>query len=317
MSRKYCIYNLIIFCLLFHIDVSARVSYQGYMEGEYTYLSLPTSGKLLDLKVSRGDQVQQGQLLGELEPKPELLAVKEAEKKIAQVKAKLSDIRKGERPSEIAVWQAKLSGIQAELIFHEKSLNRRQDLFKTKAIEEESLNRAKMEYEKSKAKLEEILANITTSKLGGRSDQIVQVENELKAVEVFLQKALWWSDQKQLIAPITARVFDTYYMVGEYIKKETPILSLLAANDIKCVFYIPEPMLSKVKVGDLINVSCDNCRRGNIAKITYISTQADYTPPVIYSETMRSKLVYRVEAKLTKSKGDLLNPGQPIDVYLK
>jgi NTE family protein len=77
---------------------------------------------------------------------------------------------------------------------------------------------------------------------------------------------------------------------------------------------VVEARLGAIEVGDEVNVSCDACAPDLTAVISYISPDAEYTPPVIYSREMRAKLVYLVEAKPRQPTA--LRPGQPVDVTL-
>ena len=61
-------------------------------------------------------------------------------------------------------------------------------------------------------------------------------------------------------------------------------------------------------------LSCDSCPTGLSATISYIAPQAEYTPPVIYSESTRAKFVFLIEARPKPSEAALLNPGQPVTV---
>ena len=77
---------------------------------------------------------------------------------------------------------------------------------------------------------------------------------------------------------------------------------------------VPEPDLPKLAIGDEVKVTCDNCAADLTAKIYFIATSAEYTPPVIYSLDERNKLVYLIQAR--PSRPDSLRVGQPISVYL-
>jgi HlyD family secretion protein len=79
-------------------------------------------------------------------------------------------------------------------------------------------------------------------------------------------------------------------------------------------FFVPEPMLAEVHLGEKVALLCDNCPAGLAATISFISPQAEYTPPVIYSESTRAKLVYKVEARPPLQQAPVLNPGQPVTV---
>jgi HlyD family secretion protein len=82
----------------------------------------------------------------------------------------------------------------------------------------------------------------------------------------------------------------------------------------KLRFYVPETELPKLTIGDEVRVTCDNCAADLTAKIYFIATTAEYTPPVIYSLDERNKLVYLIQAR--PARPDVLRVGQPISVFL-
>jgi len=63
-----------------------------------------------------------------------------------------------------------------------------------------------------------------------------------------------------------------------------------------------------------VALACDGCPAGLTARISFVSPQAEYTPPVIYSNSARSKLVFMAEARPQGDAAALLKPGQPVDV---
>ena len=73
-------------------------------------------------------------------------------------------------------------------------------------------------------------------------------------------------------------------------------------------------MLALVHRGDPVTLACDNCPGNLTATISFIAPQVEYTPPVIYSEASRAKLVYMVEARPPREQATLINPGQPMAV---
>jgi HlyD family secretion protein len=78
-----------------------------------------------------------------------------------------------------------------------------------------------------------------------------------------------------------------------------PVLSLLPPANLKVRFYVPEPLLSTLSLGQVVAVACDSCGEGFSARISFISSEAEFTPPVIFSDKERAKLVFRVEARPT------------------
>lgn len=116
-------------------------------------------------------------------------------------------------------------------------------------------------------------------------------------------------------APVAGSVQQIYFRVGETVGAQRPVLSIMPPGNMKVRFYVPETELPKLAIGDEVKVTCDNCAPDLTARIYFISTSAEYTPPVIYSLDERNKLVYLVQAR--PSRPDALRVGQPVSVYLR
>jgi HlyD family secretion protein len=115
-------------------------------------------------------------------------------------------------------------------------------------------------------------------------------------------------------APVSGTVQQIYFREGETVAAQRPVLSIMPPGNMKVRFYVPEGDLPKLSIGEEVRVSCDNCAAGLTAKIYFLATQAEYTPPVIYSLDERSKLVYLVQAR--PARPETLRVGQPISVFL-
>jgi len=115
-------------------------------------------------------------------------------------------------------------------------------------------------------------------------------------------------------APVSGTVQQIYFREGETVPAQRPVISIMPPGNMKVRFYVPEADLPKLAIGDEVRVTCDNCSAGLTAKIYFIATSAEYTPPVIYSLDERNKLVYLVQAR--PSRPDALRVGQPVSVFL-
>ena len=115
-------------------------------------------------------------------------------------------------------------------------------------------------------------------------------------------------------APVAGTVQQIYFREGEMVPAQRPVLSIMPPGNMKIRFFVSEAELPKLAIGDEVSVSCDNCSPDLTAQIYFIATQAEYTPPVIYSLDERNKLVYLIQAR--PSRPDALRVGQPISVYL-
>jgi HlyD family secretion protein len=115
-------------------------------------------------------------------------------------------------------------------------------------------------------------------------------------------------------APVAGTIQQIYFREGEMVPERRPVLSIMPPGNMKIRFFVPETELPKLAIGDEVKVTCDNCSADLTAKIYFIATTAEYTPPVIYSLDERNKLVYLIQAR--PSRPDALRVGQPISVYL-
>lgn len=120
--------------------------------------------------------------------------------------------------------------------------------------------------------------------------------------------------RREIHAPVTGMVQQIYFREGELVPAQKPVLSILPPGNMKIRFYVPEPELPKLAIGEKVRVTCDSCAADLSADIYFISTTAEYTPPVIYSLDERNKLVYLIQARPNKPVS--LRVGQPVSVYL-
>jgi HlyD family secretion protein len=120
--------------------------------------------------------------------------------------------------------------------------------------------------------------------------------------------------RRNSFAPVSGTIQQIYFREGETVPAQRPVLSIMPPGNMKLRFFVPEPELPKLAIGDQVRVSCDNCAGDLTARIYFIATTAEYTPPVIYSLDERDKLVYLIQAR--PSRPDALRVGQPISVFL-
>jgi HlyD family secretion protein len=261
-------------------------------------------------------QVKAGDLLFALDSTPEQAARDEAERRLAQARANVEDVKKGKRPSEIDAIAAQLKQARAALTLAEKEFARQENLTRTPgATAELEFLRARSMRDQARQRVAQLEADLTTARLGSRSDLITAAEANLRAVEAALIKAEWDLSQKRQTSPQAGLVLDTLYREGEWIPAGRPVVALLPPQNIKVRAFVPETRIGSIHPGDSIRVSVDGVAGPFIGTIRYIPPQAEYTPPVIYSQESRSKLVFMIEAVFDPETSVNLHPGQPVDVH--
>ena len=241
--------TLAVLCLVTSCGRSGHHRIQGYVEGEFVYVSSQLSGPLQTLQVQRGDQVKSGDPLFILDNTVEKAALDQA---------------------------------HASLTFSEQDLARQEKL------------------------------SLTPGSASIRDLQLARSARDQDSQR--LAQAEWNFSQKQQAAPQSGLVFDTLYREGEWVEAGHPVVELLPPEDIEVRAFVPETEIGTIHPGDKARVFVDGVKEPFAGKLAYIFPQAEYTPPVIYSEESRSKLVYMIEVTFDPEIAAKLHPGQPVDV---
>ena len=121
-------------------------------------------------------------------------------------------------------------------------------------------------------------------------------------------------DRRKVASPVTGSVEQIYFRVGEMVPAGKPVVALLPPGNLKVRFFVNEAALPHIKLGDAVKVQCDGCADDLTAAVSFIARTSEFTPPVIYSNEERAKLVFLVEAR--PQRPDRLRVGQPVSVTL-
>lgn len=288
---------------------------QGYVEGEFVYVASPFAGALESLSIQRGRQVRLGDALFALERGSEKAARDEAERRLGQALANVEDAKKGKRPSEIDSLKAQLKHAQAALRLSTREVVRQEGLSQVPgAAVELEVDRARAARDQDRQRVAQLQADLDTALLGSRTDQVIAAEAEVHAREAALARADWEFAQKRQQAPKSGLVFDTLYREGEWVPAGRPVVVLLPPENIKVRAFVSETRVGTIRPGDHVQVAVDSVPQPLMGTVSYISPRAEYTPPVIYSQESRDKLVFMIEVVFDPQSAVNLNPGQPVDV---
>ena len=290
--------------------------WQGYLEGEFVYVAPPLSGQLETLAVEKGGRVEKGAPLFALEHAAEAASQRQAAEQLSATRARLADIRKGFRPSEIAALQARIEQARASAQLAQLDLKRQEALFHDQAISASDYDRARLTHEANVRAVEEISAQLRTARLGGRADAVAAAESDVRAAADALVRADWNLGQKAQASPCAALVYDTLYRPGEFVSAGSPVVALLPPGNLKVRFFVPEGDFGRLVAGARLLVSLTGRAEPLGAHVSYVSPQPEYTPPVLYNRDNRAKLVYMIEAVFDGAEARDLHPGQPADVSL-
>jgi len=282
----------------------------GYIEGEPLYLAAPIAGTVRVVNVVKGQDVAPGQPLFVVDPAQVQSQYGQAQAELAAAEAQAVDVRKGQRPVELAVFEANIAAAEAQARDARATLRRVEPLVRQGWYAKARLDDAKAAADAADAQVRAAKRQRDAATLGAREDQIRAADARVVQAQAAATGAGARLADVAPRAPGKARVEDVFFHAGEWAPANQPILSLLPDERIKVRFFAPERELSAYRIGRTVRFACDGCARNLTARIEFVSPRPEFTPPVIYSREARDRLVYLVEARPSVR----LNPGQPVDV---
>lgn len=291
--------------------------FQGYVEGEYLYLAAPQAGYLKTLDAQRGTRVTESQTLFVVADDPDYQALIEAQSRAKSAQQRLENLKQPRRPTEIAALEANLQAAQANQHLTQIQLQQHEKLISRHFVAQIKLDEARSAHQQAVAQVDAIKKQIATyENTLGREFEIRAAEADYMAAQAEIEQKRWTVDRKTVTAPTTGEITETYYQAGEWVPAGAAVASLLPDSRRRLRFFVPETQLSSLKIGDKVEADCDGCSEPIHAQINFISAQAEYTPPVIYSRGSREKLVFRIEAMPSPEQANRLRPGLPVDVRI-
>jgi len=291
------------------------IVWQGYAEADFVKLGPTQQGLLTAVAVARGDEVRTGALLFTQDDVDDRAARDQAAQMLAQADEQLVNLQKGGKPTEIEQAEANLADARATLVRATADLARGEAQLPIGGVSKQNVDQLRADHLSAQAKVAASQAALAQARAPmGREAEIQAQRASVAAARAALEMAAWRLAQRRVTAPADGRVADVLARPGETMAAGAPVVSLLPPENIFVRFFVPEPLLATIHLGDRVALACDGCPADLSARISFISPQAEYTPPLIYSQSSKAKLVFLVEARPRREEAAGLNPGEPIEV---
>ena len=291
--RRAIFMSLVLLALAACGDKPATNALQGYAEADYLYLSPRAPGYIEALNVKEGDDVNAGEPVFSLDADRAQAALNKAK---ASAAASGGDTGASAQAIAAAKANAELARV---------TLARTRVLYSHDYASKSMLDQSQSAYDAANAGVKQAQAQ-----RGASGDLTLAASQDVKIARAD-------ANDRVVTAPASGRIEIVFRRPGEFAPAGEPVVALLPPGNIKLRFFAPEPMLAKLKLGQSVRVKCDGCAAPIEAKISFIASEPQFTPPVIYSLDERAKLVYLIEARpVNPAQGVPLRPGQPVDVGL-
>ncbi len=292
-----------------------RVS--GNIEVTAAQVSFKTPGRVVQRLVSEGENVTNDQVVAFLD-KTELEEEAAMRRSDAQTAlAVLAELEAGTRPEEIEQAAAALEFVQAEAERVESEFARQQELFAQKVISSREFEAAQAASSMAFAKVREATARLTLLQKGPREETIRAARSRLEQARQAVALAETRLDYATLRTSLSGIVLAEGIEDGEYVVPGTPVVTI---GDLKNVWlrgYINETDLGRVKIGQTVSVVTDTYPGKTYeGRLSFIASQAEFTPKNVQTTKERVKLVYRIKVDLANPNQEL-KPGMPADADIQ
>jgi HlyD family secretion protein len=157
-------------------------------------------------------------------------------------------------------------------------------------------------------------ADVLLKKVVGTQKAVDDAEMTLRSAQARLNSSKTRLERRQRFSPVAGTIQEVYFRGGEMVDPGRPIVSILPPKNVKVRFFVPQEMLPDIHIDDRVRIACDGCRLDLYGRVSFISAQAEFSPPVIYSLEERARLVFRIEA--IPELPDEVRIGQPASIAL-
>lgn len=283
-----------------------RAAFLGYVEGDLLYLGPVEGERLARLEVEAGREVAAGDPLFSMATPVLDQQRAEAEARRVEMRAQLENRRAAmNRPQQIAVLQAAVDRAKAALALSAAEHERKRLLFSHGHAPKAALDQTAMARDRDRAALVEAERQIEVAHMPSRNQEIDAAEAAIGMAQAQIDQIETRIRRQTVVAPAAGTVQDVFFRVGEVANAGQPVLSLLPPENRKIRFYIPEPRLAQARLGGKVIIACDGCRPDLEGRISFIAAREEFTPPVIFSDAERARLVFKIEARLEGAARDL------------
>lgn len=266
---------------------------------------------------------------------------------LEQARARLAELLAGSRQQEIAAARATVADAKAWRDVAQLEWERAQTLFSREDISRSQYDQARTKLESTEAQLRAAEQRLALLLEGPRQEEIAaaravvaraeaavaaaeanHIELRRKEQELSLRRAEIERNRAQaaiteaqiadtvLVSPIDGVVLVKAAEAGEVIAAGTPIVSIGDLEHPWLRAYINEPDLGRIRLGGAVNLSTDSYPGKTYSgRITFIASEAEFTPKQIQTKEERVKLVYRIKVEVDNSHHELKN-NMPVDAEI-
>lgn len=296
-------------------DGAIRVS--GNIEVTDVDVGFKIPGRVAQRAVDEGMAVSAGQIIARLDSADLELEVSLREAELQGSEAALKELVRGSRPQELARAGAAVAAAEAEAERLSREFERAKALYARDSISLQELERAEAAFVVAEQKGNEARETLRLVEEGPRKEQVEQGSARVRQAKEALELARTRLSYATVASPLTGIVLSKNAEPGDYVAAGTPVVTVGDLSEVWLRAYVEETDLGRVKVGQPVEVTTDTYPEKKYAGVvSFISSQAEFTPKSVQTRKERVKLVYRIKVDVVNPSMEL-KPGMPADGVLR
>jgi len=286
----------------------------GHVEATDIRLATKVAGRIAEVAVDEGDSVKAGQVLAKIETTDIELVLRQTQAERAAADAELRLRVKGARVEDIEEMRAQLHASELELEGAERDFNRLDALVARGSGADKARDDARTRRDALQARVVAMQASLAKLEAGFRREEIDATRARLEAVDARIAQLEQQLKDCSIVAPTDGVVTEKLAEPGELVAVGTPLVVVTDLADAWLNVYVAEPDLTRVRIGSEASVVTDD-GQARTGKITYVASQAEFTPKNVQTRDERVKLVFKVKIGLDNADG-LFKPGMPAEAHI-
>lgn len=289
----------------------------GTVDATEVSISFRIPGILRSRPVDEGSAVKVGDLLAELDAREASARLRQAQAGVQAAQAKVKDLEQGYRPQEIAEARAQVQLAQANLANLHDEARRSENLFAVGAVsrqrrdkDETTATVAQEQVRAAEARLKLLQGGFRPQAINLARAQVIEAQSAVETAQVALEDL-------QVKSTIDGTVTRKHAEPGETLAAGRPVVTVTDLSRPWVRVYIPEHQIGKVKLGAAARIRIDTFPDRDFAgRVSYVASQAEFTPKNVQTQEERVKLVFAVNVTAENPEG-VLKPGLPADVTIR
>ncbi len=290
----------------------------GTVEATEAHLGFQAAGRIRGIRVEEGDSVGAGDTLAVLDRR-ELLARREAaEAEIAAARAALRELETGSRPQELEQARSAVRAAEQKREDARRDFERTKKLYQGGAASREAFDKARTRLEVATAELEQAREELSLAEEGPRPEKLQAQRARLRGARASLRSVEARLDNMVITAPYTGLITVRHREPGESTPPGAAVFTLMDPTDRWVRIYVREDRIGAVSLGQRATITSDTYRdRSYGGRVSFVASEAEFTPTNVQTQEERVKLVYAVKVRITGDPDRVLKPGMPADVEIR